>query len=47
VLLQPAPDRSTAIIQELNGLVAADQRVTFVLVTIRDGVLVIKPKKRA
>ena len=44
VLLQPPPDRSTAVIQELNHLVASDQRVTAVLVTIRDGVLVVKPK---
>ena len=44
VLLQPPPDRSTAVIQELNRLVASDPRVTAVLVTIRDGVLVVKPK---
>ena len=44
VLLQPPPDRSTAVIQELNHLVASDQRVTAVLVTIRDGVLVVRPK---
>ncbi len=44
VLLQPPPDRSTAAIQELNRLVASDPRVTAVLVTIRDGVFVIKPK---
>jgi caffeoyl-CoA O-methyltransferase len=44
VLIQPPPDRSTAVIQELNRLVASDPRVTAVLVTIRDGVLVVKPK---
>lgn len=44
VLLLPPPDRSTAVIQELNRLVASDQRVTAVLVTIRDGVLVVRPK---
>ena len=44
VLLQPPPDRSTAVIQELNRLVASDPRVTAVLVTIRDGVLVVRPK---
>lgn len=44
VLKQPAPDEKTAAIQELNRLVAADSRVTAVLVTIRDGVLVIRPK---
>jgi caffeoyl-CoA O-methyltransferase len=45
VLVQPPPDRSTAVIQELNRLVVSDQRVTCVLATIRDGVLVIRPKK--
>jgi caffeoyl-CoA O-methyltransferase len=42
VLFQPPPDASTAAIQELNRLVASDPRVTAVLVTIRDGVLVVK-----
>jgi caffeoyl-CoA O-methyltransferase len=45
VLIQPPPDRSTAVIQELNRLVASDERVSAVLVTIRDGVLVIKPRR--
>jgi caffeoyl-CoA O-methyltransferase len=44
VLKHPAPDEQTAAIQELNRVVAADSRVTAVLVTIRDGVLVIRPK---
>jgi caffeoyl-CoA O-methyltransferase len=44
VLIQPPPDRSTAVIQELNRLVAQDERVTCVLATIRDGVLIIRPK---
>ena len=44
VLKHPPPDESTAAIQELNRAVAADQRVSAVLVTIRDGVLVIRPK---
>jgi caffeoyl-CoA O-methyltransferase len=44
VLLQPPPDASTAAIQELNQLVASDPRVTAVLVTIRDGVLVVKKR---
>jgi len=44
VLKQPAPDEKTAAIQELNRTVAADSRVTAVLVTIRDGVLVIRKK---
>ena len=42
VLKQPPPDASTAAIQELNRTVAADPRVTAVLVTIRDGVLVVR-----
>jgi caffeoyl-CoA O-methyltransferase len=44
VLLQPPPDASTATIQKLNRLVASDPRVTAVLVTIRDGVLVVKKR---
>jgi len=44
VLKDPPPDDKTAAIQELNRVVAADQRVTAVLVTIRDGVLVIRLK---
>ncbi|MDF0674736.1 MAG: class I SAM-dependent methyltransferase [Nitrospira sp.] len=42
VLKQPPPDASTAAIQELNRTVAADPRVTAVLVTIRDGILVVR-----
>ena len=42
VLKQPAPDESTAAIQELNRTVSADPRVSAVLVTIRDGVLVVR-----
>lgn len=42
VLKQPPPDQSTAAIQELNRTVAADSRVSAVLVTIRDGVLVVR-----
>lgn len=44
VLKQPAPDEKTAAIQELNRVVATDPRVTAVLVTVRDGVLVIRRK---
>jgi caffeoyl-CoA O-methyltransferase len=44
VLTQPPPDQSTAVIQELNRKVAHDPRVTCVLVTIRDGVLVVRPR---
>lgn len=43
VLIQPPPDDATAMIQELNRLVAGDPRVTAVLLTLRDGVLVIRP----
>jgi len=44
VLKQQPPDDQTAAIQELNRVVTADPRVTAVLVTIRDGLLVIRPK---
>ena len=43
VIVHPPPDESTAAIQDLNRTVAADHRVSSVLVTIRDGVLVIRP----
>ena len=42
VLKQPAPDEKTAVIQELNQVVSTDPRVTAVLVTVRDGILVIR-----
>lgn len=42
VLKHPPPDGATAVLQDLNRTVAADPRVTAVLVTIRDGVLVIR-----
>ena len=42
VLRQPPPDEKTAAIQELNRTVSSDPRVSAVLVTIRDGVLVIR-----
>jgi caffeoyl-CoA O-methyltransferase len=44
VLTHPAPDENTAAIQELNRVVVADPRVTAVLVTVRDGILVIRPQ---
>ena len=44
VLKQPAPDEKTAAIQELNRVVANDPSVAAVLVTIRDGVLVVRKK---
>ena len=42
VLRQPPPDEKTAAIQELNRTVSSDPRVSAVLVTIRDGVLVVR-----
>ncbi len=42
VINHPPLDDSTAAIQELNRVVADDDRVTSVLVTIRDGVLVVR-----
>lgn len=44
VLKQPPPDDQTAAIQKLNRTVANDPRVTAVLVTIRDGVLVVRKR---
>jgi caffeoyl-CoA O-methyltransferase len=44
VLKQPPPDEKTAVIQELNRTVSSDPRVSAVLVTIRDGVLVVRLK---
>ncbi len=45
VLNRDNPDPSTAAIQELNRVVASDPRVTAALLTLRDGVFVIRPKK--
>ncbi|HEX5544832.1 MAG TPA: class I SAM-dependent methyltransferase [Nitrospira sp.] len=42
VLKQPSPDESTAAIQALNRTVSADPRVTAVLITIRDGILMVR-----
>lgn len=44
VLKQPPPDEKTATIQELNRTVASDPRVSAVLVTIRDGLLVVRKR---
>jgi len=44
VLKSPAPDSNTEAIQELNRLVHAEPRVSAVLLTIRDGVFLIKPQ---
>ena len=45
VIRHPPLDESTAVIQELNRAVHADQKVHAVLLTVRDGVLVIRPRK--
>jgi caffeoyl-CoA O-methyltransferase len=42
VLLQPPPDERTAAIQELNRLVGGDSDMSAVLLTLRDGVLVVR-----
>lgn len=47
VLKQPPPDQSTAAIQELNRLVSSDPMVNAVLLTLRDGVMVVKPRTQA
>jgi caffeoyl-CoA O-methyltransferase len=44
VLKSPAPDTNTAAIQELNRVVHAEPRVSAVLMTIRDGIFLIKPR---
>ncbi len=44
VLNADNPDPSTAAIQELNRVAASDPSVTAALLTLRDGVFVIKPK---
>ena len=44
VIRHPPLDESTAAIQELNRAVHADQNVHAVLLTVRDGVLVIRPR---
>lgn len=46
VLKSPPPDSNTEAIQELNRVVHADPRVSAVLLTIRDGVFLIKPRIR-
>jgi caffeoyl-CoA O-methyltransferase len=47
VLRQPPPDDSTAAIQELNHTVANDSEMQAVLVTVRDGILVVRRKRYA
>jgi caffeoyl-CoA O-methyltransferase len=45
VLKLPPPDDRAAAIQDLNRIVSADRGVTAVLLTIRDGVFLIRPKQ--
>lgn len=42
VLHSPPPDESTAAIQDLNRLIASDPHVQAVMVTIRDGILMVR-----
>jgi caffeoyl-CoA O-methyltransferase len=42
VLLQPPPDERTAAIQELNRIVRSDADVSAVLLTIRDGLFLVR-----
>lgn len=42
VLKQPPPDESTAAIQELNRIISTDPQVAAVLITIRDGIQVVR-----
>lgn len=44
VLREPPPDKRTAAIQELNRVVASDHAVTAVMLTVRDGLFVVRPK---
>ena len=44
VLITPAPDERTAAIQAVNRVVASDQEMVAVLLTVRDGVLLVKRK---
>jgi caffeoyl-CoA O-methyltransferase len=46
VLRHPPPDDRTAAIQELNRVVASDLSVTAVMLTIRDGLFVVKRARR-
>jgi caffeoyl-CoA O-methyltransferase len=43
VVRQPPPDERTAAIQALNRMVAADSTVSAVLLTVRDGLFIVKP----
>ncbi|MGD9725774.1 MAG: O-methyltransferase [Nitrospiraceae bacterium] len=45
VVRQPPPDERTQAIQELNRVVAADSTVNAVMLTVRDGLFVVKPTR--
>jgi len=47
VLKRPPPDEDTETIQALNRMVTADTDVYSVLVPIRDGVMIVKPRPRS
>lgn len=44
VLQQPPPDEKTAAIQELNRVVAGDHEVNCVIMTVRDGIMVVRKR---
>jgi caffeoyl-CoA O-methyltransferase len=45
VLREPPPDERTAAIQELNRAVASDRGVTAVMLTVRDGLFIVRPAR--
>jgi len=45
VVKQPPPDEQTAVIQELNRMASSDSRLAAVLLTIRDGILVVRKRQ--
>jgi len=47
VLRQPPPDERTAAIQEMNQMIASDPKVNAVMITIRDGIFLVKKKEAA
>jgi caffeoyl-CoA O-methyltransferase len=47
VLRQPPPDERTAAIQDLNQMIASDPKVNAVMITIRDGIFLVKKKEAA
>ena len=45
VVKQPPPDEQTAVIQDLNRMASSDSRLAAVLVTVRDGILVVRKRQ--